>query len=248
MNRFPLFPVDRIPLLTTDQMIEVDRLMIEVYKIELIQMMENAGRNLARLAVERFLDQAPQGGRVSVLAGRGGNGGGAIVAARRLHAWGARVELFVSSPKSDYSGVPGHQLEIASKMGIPVIEDELPTPNCDLILDGVIGYSLRGAPRGRAADLIQTANESETPTLALDVPSGLDAAKGDIHQPCITANATLTLALPKKGLLESQALRHVGELYLGDISVPPSLYKKMEINVPSLFANSDIVQIQPEQR
>jgi len=77
-----------IRYLTTDQMIEVDRAMIEDFKIELIQMMENAGRNLASLARERFLDGDPIGKRVVVLAGTGGNGGGALVAARRLHNWG----------------------------------------------------------------------------------------------------------------------------------------------------------------
>ncbi len=67
-----------IPYLTTEQMIEVDRAMIKDFKIELIQMMENAGRNLASLARERFLDGDPSGKRVVVLVGTGGNGGGAL--------------------------------------------------------------------------------------------------------------------------------------------------------------------------
>jgi len=78
------------PYVTTPQMVEVDRAMIEDFKIELIQMMENAGRNLAHLTRIRFLDGYPQGRRVIVLAGGGGNGGGALVAARRLHNWGRR--------------------------------------------------------------------------------------------------------------------------------------------------------------
>ena len=76
------------PYVTTPQMVEVDRAMIEDFKIKLIQMMENAGRNLAHLTRIRFLDGDPQGRRVIVLAGGGGNGGGALVAARRLHNWG----------------------------------------------------------------------------------------------------------------------------------------------------------------
>ena len=75
-----------IPSITTEQMIEVDRLMIEEYGILLIQMMENAGRCLAILAKERFLDTGNE--KVMVLAGVGGNGGGALVCARRLAAWG----------------------------------------------------------------------------------------------------------------------------------------------------------------
>lgn len=71
---FPLL-TDSIPWLTTDQMIEVDRSMIEDFGIEFVQMMENAGRGLATLARERFLDGDPRGKRVIVLAGTGGNGG-----------------------------------------------------------------------------------------------------------------------------------------------------------------------------
>ena len=84
-------PAEEIPFLTTRQMIEVDRLMTAEYGIDLVRMMENAGRNLARLAVDRFFDGDPSGKRVTVLAGTGGNGGGVLVAARRLHAWGACI-------------------------------------------------------------------------------------------------------------------------------------------------------------
>jgi NAD(P)H-hydrate epimerase len=72
-----------IPRITTEQMIEVDRLMTEEYHIELIQMMENAGRCLAILAMRRFLKEEIGSQEVVVLAGTGGNGGGAMVCARR---------------------------------------------------------------------------------------------------------------------------------------------------------------------
>jgi len=75
-----------IPFITTSQMIEVDRLMVEKYDIKLIQMMENAGRNLADLALEMFLNNSNDNTKVVViLAGTGGNGGGALVCARHLH-------------------------------------------------------------------------------------------------------------------------------------------------------------------
>ena len=105
-------PIGEIPDLTTEQMVEVDRAMIEDFEIELIQMMENAGRNLAHLARKRFLDGSPQGKHVVVLAGRGGNGGGAMVCARRLNNWGAVVEVRLTRELADFEGVPAHQLEI----------------------------------------------------------------------------------------------------------------------------------------
>ena len=78
------------PSITADQMREVDRAMVEDYGIQLTQMMENAGRNLAHLARYRLLEGDPRGERVLVLAGKGGNGGGGAVCARRLHNWGGR--------------------------------------------------------------------------------------------------------------------------------------------------------------
>jgi YjeF-related protein N-terminus len=92
-----------VPSLTTEQMIEVDRAMIQEMRIELIQMMENAGRNLAHLARVRFFDGNPAGKHVVVLAGTGGNGGGALVCARRLHTWGALVQVVVTHSSTSFT-------------------------------------------------------------------------------------------------------------------------------------------------
>ncbi|MEE8157916.1 MAG: NAD(P)H-hydrate epimerase, partial [Dehalococcoidia bacterium] len=97
---------DKLPYLTTEQMREVDRLMIEEYGILLIQMMENAGRNLAHLARRRFLDGDSQGSRVLVLAGTGGNGGGGLVCARHLRNQGADVRVFTTAGASRFAEVP----------------------------------------------------------------------------------------------------------------------------------------------
>ena len=233
-----------LPYLTADQMREVDRLMVEEYGIALIQMMENAGRALAHLARRRFLDGDPRGRSVIVLAGTGGNGGGALAAARRLQNFGARVHVLTTRPDDAYTGVPARQLAILRKMQTPVASAaHSDPPAADVILDGLIGYSLSGDPRGAAADLIARANERPEPVLSLDVPSGLDATSGHVHTPAIRAAATLTLALPKRGLNAPGAEAHVGELYLADISVPPALYASLGLDVPPVFAERDIVRL-----
>lgn len=242
----PLYAGD-VPYLTTQQMIEVDRAMIEDYKIELIQMMENAGRNLAHLARERFLGGDPRGKKVAVLAGTGGNGGGALVCARRLHNYGAWVQVFITKPEADFSPIPAHQLDILRRMQIPVapakavVQAETP----DLIIDGLIGYSLQGAPRGAAGDLIRWANVQNAPILSLDAPSGVDTTAGVVFDPAIKATATMTLALPKAGLRAAGVETQVGELYLADISVPPELYAEpvLALQVGPIFAASDIVRL-----
>jgi NAD(P)H-hydrate epimerase len=236
-----------IPYLTTAQMIEVDRAMMEDYKIELIQMMENAGRNLAHLARDRFFEGDPRGKKVVVLAGTGGNGGGALVCARRLHNYGAQVQVYVTKPDPDFTPIPAHQLDILQRMKVSVAQadgiDQADT--ADLIVDGIIGYSLKGAPRGTAGDLIRWANGQNVSILALDAPSGVDTTTGTVFDPAITATATMTLALPKEGLRASGVEQRVGELYLADISVPPELYAEpaLGLTVGHVFAESDIVRL-----
>jgi NAD(P)H-hydrate epimerase len=237
-----------VPAVTTAQMIEVDRAMIEEYQINLVQMMENAGRCLAHVARARFLEGDPRGKHVIILAGTGGNGGGALVAARRLANYGAPVIVFTTRSANSYQGVPLHQLQILQRMDVPVHpaaaleSDDWP---CDLIIDGIIGYSLHGSPGGNAAQMIRWANAQTSPILSLDVPSGLDGTSGVAHEPHIRASATITLALPKTGLLVDDAATAVGELYVADISVPPALYAGDSINlkVDHLFAEDDIERL-----
>lgn len=235
-----------IPYLTTQQMIEVDRLMVDVFGIQLVQMMENAGRHLAVLARDRFLEGDPVNKKVIVLAGSGGNGGGALVSARNMHNWGAEIEIFLTRPFSDLTGVVQKQAGILQAMGIQlrIASDFRHVSELDLVIDGIIGYSLQGPPRGAAADLITWANSQNAPILSLDLPSGLDPATGEVHQPVIEASATMTLALPKIGL-KSPASPVVGELYLADIGVPPELYQQpsLQLQVGSIFHESQIIRL-----
>ena len=219
------------PAITTDQMREVDRAMVEDLHIELVQMMENAGRSLAQLAIARF---APVS--VTVLAGPGGNGGGGLVAARHLLNRGRTVSVVLSDPDA-LTPVPAHQADILGRMG--AVMAPVPAP-ADLVVDALIGYSLRGDPTGQAATLIEWANQQPAPILALDTPSGLDVTTGVAGSPHIQATATLTLALPKAGLINTHA---VGELYLADISVPPIVYRRMGLTPPQLFRDDVVIRL-----
>ncbi len=132
-------------------------------------------------------------------------------------------------------------------MGVTITDANTLTTidNVDAILDGVIGYSLRGNPYKHAATMISWANSKKVPIVALDTPSGLDLTKGILYNPILTATATLTLALPKMGLFTAEAKEVVGELYLGDISVPSELYAEetLQLKVQNVFRYSDIVRI-----
>lgn len=215
-------------------MVEVDRLMTEEAHISLVQMMENAGRSLAEFVVDRF---AP--GYVAVLVGRGGNGGGGLVAARHLANRGVAVDVVTSADPAEFQGVAEHQLRSLDSTSAVVVGSVDSEP--DLITDALIGYSLSDAPRGRSRELIEWANEARCPIVSLDVPSGVDSTTGNTPGVAVIATATLTLALPKLGLSKTPC---AGEVHLADISVPPRLYANLGVNVPTdLFADSQIIRL-----
>jgi NAD(P)H-hydrate epimerase len=230
---FPSVPASSILSVTADEMREVDRVTVEDFDLLLIQLMENAGSHLAELVVRRFRPES-----VVVLCGVGGNGGGGLVAARHLANRGVIVHVTLAEDGSRFGEVPGHQLTILQRMEVPVVSQPV---TADVIIDALIGYSLRGDPLHKTADLIRWANERETPVCTLDVPSGLDATTGEIRQPCIRATATLTLALPKTGLAAASGV--VGELYLADISIPSAVYAALGIRIRQIFGASGIVRL-----
>lgn len=223
------------------QMAEVDRLMIEEYGTLLIQMMENAGRGLAELA-RRMLDGKLAGRKIVALCGAGNNGGGGMVAARHLHNRGADVSVKFAGDTARLKEIPAHQWRILQTMSL-TMEPDPDLAEADVILDALVGYGLTGDPRGPVAEWIERAQAAHRPILSLDTPSGLDTTTGIPGHPCIRASATLTLALPKAGLLVPSARAFVGDLYLADIGAPPELYRRIGIEVGPLFADDTIIPI-----
>lgn len=235
-----------IPSVTAEQMREVDRLMIDEAGITLTQMMENAGRALARVAVDEAGGSARRT-RVAVLAGTGGNGGGGLAAARRLACWGARVVAWLSH--ADLQGVPAQQRDAAEACGVHVLPGP-PGPadldGTDVVLDAVLGYSVAGAPRGAARELVEAcegAHRRGIPVVSLDLPSGLPPDTGEPSGAVVRATHTVTLAMPKPGLLSEVGRPYVGALSLADISVPEWVYQRVGVDPGELFSSRDVVRL-----
>jgi len=236
---FPTCPYDAVTWISVAQMREVDRVAIDL-GLTLPRMMENAGANLARLALA-LLGGDARGRRIVVLAGLGGNGGGGLVAARHLIGWGAEVEIRLSDEPDTLAPVSSEQLEIlrATSASIAVGVGRLAAP--ELFIDAVLGYSQRGSPRPGTAQLI--AATSGTRVLALDVPSGLALEDGTVGEPAIHAEATMTLALPKAALRQETAQPLIGELYLADIAIPPRIYERLGIPYRFPFGRGPLVRL-----
>jgi NAD(P)H-hydrate epimerase len=236
LSEYPVVSGTSVGWVSQAEMAEIDRVMVDDLGIWLIQMMENAGRNLARVAIEVF---APS--LVAVLAGTGGNGGGGMVAARHLANAGVEVVLTTSRSADGFAGVPARQRRILERMGVGSSTEPIPA---DLTIDALVGYSLQGAPRGRVAELIEVVGGTtgaSGPVLALDTPSGLDVTTGLAPGLVVSADVTMTLALPKIGLRNAP---QVGELLLADISVPPSVTAPYGLGAPN-FAPSPILRLGP---
>lgn len=234
------FVTDRgvvVPAVTGTVMREVDRVAIEELGPNLYQMMENAGRSLAHVT-HRLLGETG-GGRVVALAGTGGNGGGAICAARHLANHGAEVTVVVTDADR-LTPVPAAQLDLyRSTPGAVSEPDDLPD-DVTVVIDGLIGYGLSAAPRGVAAALIEWAEASRAPVVSLDVPSGVDATSGDRPGVAIEPAVTLTLAAPKTGLTGAAT----GELLLADIGIPVAVYRRAGVTMPTdVFAGRHIVPL-----
>ena len=244
MPRLEDLPVVRAPAISAAQMAEIDAAAGATFHLAAEVLMENASRGVAR-AARAFLDGAVAGRRIVALAGPGNNGGDALAASRYLANWGARVEAKLAVAPDRLRALPRAQLEAARAAGVDVSGEiaDATLREADLMLDGLLGYSASGAPRGAIAALIAAANASRAPILAVDLPSGLHPDTGTPLDGCIVATLTVTLGLPKSGLLRDGARRFVGRLLLADIGVPPIAYERFGLDTRALFAKSDLVVV-----
>lgn len=240
-----------IPAVTAAQMAEVDRRAIGTHGITLLQMMEQAGSHLAEV-VRLEAGGDLRGRAVVVAAGPGNNGGGGLAAARHLANRGARVQVILARPAGRMAEAARHQLASLLAMGVDCcvmtydLSDEDLTATlgaADVVVDAVLGYSVVGAPRGEAARLIEFVSDAGRPTVSLDLPSGIDPDTGDAPGVAVAAAATLTLALPKSGLVTDVGRARAGRLYLGDLGLPAALYASLGIEVGTPFAADRIVRL-----
>lgn len=235
----------QFPAVSGEEMAEVDRVMIRELGVDVLQLMEVAGRAVAAFSRDRMLDGDGLGKRVIILCGTGGNGGDGMVAARFLHGWGAKVEVWLSHRPDPNRGIAAHQLAILERIGLPIV-DATPDPSlpeADLLIDALLGFSLAGPPAGTTAALIRAANAGPAPVLAVDLPSGLTATDGVLLDPCIRAGVTLTLALPKRGLFSAAAKAVTGPVFVADIGVPSDVYRRFGLEIGPIFAREEVISV-----
>ncbi len=228
-----LLPPWLVPLPDAEMMRDVDRWAIEQQGVAGLDLMERAGAGVAR-AVERLAPDSP----VTVVCGKGNNGGDGLVAARLLRACGRSVTVVCVAPPQELSGdaranldrLPGERPVRLSGVVWDSADATGEGPSTALgaamlgpdavIVDAVLGTGFQGEPRGPAAEAIDAVNGAAAPVVSVDVPSGVAASTGVVAGTAVRATVTVTFHAAKPGLWIRPGKAHAGEVQTIDIGIP----------------------------
>jgi len=194
----------------------------EYFGVSRLQLMENAGKNVAEDVANRF---KPDKTRVAVFCGLGGNGGDGFVAARHLTCLGFKVEVLLAGKPADISDKEAQKnwaalQSLKNILAIHEVYDSslIPSLKAEVVVDALLGIGLKGAPRPPILQLVKKINEMDCFCVAVDVPTGIDSDTGNVLGEAVKSDVTVIFHKLKPGL--TAAKEHVGEMIVKDIGLP----------------------------
>ena len=203
------------PVYTADEMRACDAWAIDEQGIPSLDLMERAALGLARLAAEI----AGRADPIRIVCGKGNNGGDGIAVARLLRDEGREADLLLTVDPGELRGDAAANLErLPGRPPEPFDADRL--AGSAVIIDALLGTGFEGSPREPLAGAIQAINGSGAPVVACDVPSGVNAATGEVGGEAVRAVATATFHGPKIGLCVAPGKLHAGEVRTIEIGIP----------------------------
>lgn len=230
-------------LLTASAMREADRITIEEFGLPGFTLMETAGRGATEAVLDAF--GPPEAMRAVIFCGKGNNGGDGLVVARHLVEQGAQVHVVLTSPKAELRDDPAHNLELLetlqensetarNRLAITRLSDEETNhgalaPSLDelaaevrptLYIDALLGTGLTSDVREPIRSVVEWLNRQNAPTVALDIPTGLHSDTGAVLGVCVEADATITMAAMKAGLVVGGGASRTGRVRVVDIGMP----------------------------
>ena len=211
--------------LTIDQFKTMDQKAIHQYALPIELMMENAGLQLAHLVTMHASSKS----RIMIGVGTGNNGGGGLVAARRLAGWGYEVHLVI--PDRNLKQLPAIQFNRAIAFGVSTSQVNQP----DIFVDAFFGFSQRLPIPETTVNILRQQEKSNTYNISLDLPTGFNK---HTLESVFTPHSILTLAALKSELIQSDLK---STLYIADIGIPKQLYKDLGLMQPD-FSKSGILK------
>jgi NAD(P)H-hydrate epimerase len=211
-----------LPAISREQVRDIDRRAIE-FGLPGRVLMENAGRGIADLLIERGVH-----GPVVLCCGRGNNGGDGFVTARHLEAAGVDVEVLLFTDPLELTGDAASNLAVLRRAQTPLTTALDLTPaewaatlqSADWIVDALLGTGLTGEVRAPYDAVIETINSAGRPVLAVDLPTGMDCDTGRPLGECVQAEVTATFVARKLGFEAAGTERLTGEVVVLPIGVP----------------------------
>lgn len=231
-------------LYTAAQAQELDRLAIEERKIPGATLMQRAGAAAFDLLRARW----PRARRIAVVCGPGNNGGDGYVMARLAREAGlTAVVLALGGAEKTKSDAAAARKKCKSA-GVPIksFQSELLTGN-DILVDALFGIGLQREVGDEWRTAIEAVNQSRTPILAIDIPSGLHADTGQVMGAAVRANATMSFIGLKAGLFTGAGPEQAGEVFFNDLDVPGEIYKKVPVTARRLTETS-LLGLLPRRR
>lgn len=215
-------------IVTGTQMQALDRRIIEEGRVPSLVLMERAGAGVVQFLQARF---GPLRGKtVTILCGKGNNGGDGFVVARLLRQQQARVSVLLLAPTTDLSRDAATMYRRWIRVGGTANSKRFLSPDqatpllsaSDFVVDALLGTGLSTEVTGAYRDAIHLINRSGKPVVAVDIPSGIHADSGSQLGEAICATATVTFGLPKLGLYIGAGIDHAGTIHVVDIGIPAS--------------------------
>jgi hydroxyethylthiazole kinase-like uncharacterized protein yjeF len=216
---------ERAAVFAPTQVRELDRATIEDLGVPGPVLMERAALGVSSLIQARY-----PGRHTLFVCGPGNNGGDGLAAARQLHLAGHPVACVVyARSAAELAPDAALNLNVAEKAGVNLRLGDVPDylwDEAEVVVDCLLGTGATGELRGRvseAARLVNAAGVRGVPVLAVDVPSGVDAATGSLAAGAVAADVTITFHAAKSGLVCPPGSEAAGEVVVWDIGIPESL-------------------------
>jgi hydroxyethylthiazole kinase-like uncharacterized protein yjeF len=211
------------PSITSDEM-RVLEVNAQYFGVNLLQLMENAGRSVAQETSSRFQKNK----KAVIFCGLGGNGGDGFVAARHLLAAGFEVTVVLMGRSRDIN----HETALSNWVILQSLQDKvdlfevtdsslIPKVNAGIVIDALLGTGTKGKLKPPITQAVNYINSLSSFKIAVDVPTGIDSDTGELLGTAVKADLTITFHKEKPGL--EKAKKYVGDIVVADIGLPQEM-------------------------